>query len=222
MTFVELIAALAFTAQGPSGLTLEETLQLCAKIEDSTDRLSCFEGLAAAASKEGPGPSNTNTFKTSPRSSSPESVENKSDEVPANATLPQTGGDAAVAIGKNDADDATQQNETSEAAPAERQEFIILRADQFEEEKKKAARSASVNPPKRDAFEAVVLKAWRFSATDEQYIALRNGQIWKKTDRLRGRSIRTDAKVKLEPGVAGGWLMKFEDKRPALRVRLVN
>lgn len=230
MSFSLLISSLAIVsmAQSTQPMSLEQTLQICARIQNPVDRLACFEGLAAAAKDTGAadGENAAQPFVLD-KAGSPDQGAGKT------AGNPAEGGDSDAKSRETVQSVEKPISETGEAAaPADDQveragdksesTFVIMRTDQLEEEKKKAANAARLKKIKPEPFSAKVLKAWRYSATDEQYIALENGQIWKKTDRKRGRTIKNGLEVSLEPGRAGGWLMKFNDRRPALRVRLVK
>lgn len=199
---IAILSSLALLQSSPS-LTLEETLQYCAKIEDSTDRLACFEGLAAAAQK----PSQSAASKTEPvEETSPLPSTANENSSPVTAASPQ--------------ETANDEKQAASKAPSQPR-FVIMTEEEAREQKRAAKAAASPAKP-RELYQATVLKSWRYSATNEQYVALKNGEIWKKIDRVKGRSIKDGLKVTLTPGAISGWLMKFDDKRPAIRVKLVK
>jgi|GEM_PF-2221792 len=183
-------------AQGAQTLTIEQTLQYCANIEDNTDRLACFEGLAQAVASD-PSP-NSEAVSELDRTAPPSAGDNAA---PVTATAP-----------------ATPENGV---AQTKKPRIIIMRADELEEERKAAAKAAA--PKKnRAAYRVTVLKSWRYSATNQQYIAMTNGEIWKQIDSRRGRTIKNGQEITIKPGAISGWLLVFDDKRPAMRVSLVR
>lgn len=196
------LASVIAVAQPSPSLTLEETLQFCAQIEDQQDKLACFEGLAAAIKSE--------DEKTAEADSADD---NKASDKPTASRVDPTPGEM----------EAQKPAEMAQEEPEEvsTPRFVIMTSEEAEKQQKAADAVKKLSKP-REAYRATVLKSWRYSATNEQYVALTNGEIWKKIDRVKGRSIRDGLEITLTPGAVSGWLMKFDDKRPALRVKLVK
>ncbi len=187
-------------AQSAQTLTVEQTLQYCSEVRDTVDRLACFEGLARAVRGE-----------SSPlESASADTAVNEAHEAPP-ATEEKSIPAMVAAPGTPD----------SEKDDAKKPKFVIMRADDLEEERQAAAEAAKPNK-KRQAYRVTVLKSWRYSATNQQYIAMTNGEIWKQTDSRRGRSIKNGLELTIKPARISGWLLVFDDNRPAMNASLVR
>lgn len=189
------LASAALLAAEPQSMTLEEALAHCSKIADTTDRLACFEGLADAVA---PG---DDREEATPREETPSDA-NSQAAPPAPVEAPRD----------------EDQSAPEAAEPATRDRFIILRENEFEAEKRKEREK----PAARQAYDAQVLKSWRYSATNQLYVALANGEIWKQSDTRRGRTLKQGQRVTLEPSFGGSWLMTFSDGRPAMRMQKVE
>lgn len=88
--------------------------------------------------------------------------------------------------------------------------------------KEKRRRAESRGDEAREAYDAVVLRAWEYG-NGEYYIALTNGEIWKCEARDKGRPVKDREQVELRPGAMGAWFMSFKTlKRPTIRVSLVE
>lgn len=163
--------------------TLEDALQICARIQNVNDRLACFEGLAKSAAKD------SSVVTSAPTTDVP------------------TGAAPEIAPAP------------SEATEESKSRYVIMRADEFEAEKRKAEKPAS---QPREAYAGTVLRAWEYG-NGEYYIALTNGQIWKSEATDKPRPVKDREAVELRPGNFGGWFMYFNTiKRPAVKVRLVE
>lgn len=180
--------------------TLEDALQICAKVKNPTDRLACFEGLARSASPDAA---------ASAEAENDESVP----EAPVIAPAPrmaEPGSDDQPAPDSPVASDDAEQTESR---------YVIMRAEDYEKEQREAEKRSK---PKRAPYDAVVLRAWEY-ANGEYYIALTNGQIWKSQARDKPRRVEDGEEVRLRPGMVGGWFMQFKTlKRPTTKVKLVE
>ena len=172
-------------ARAQDDLSVEEILQICAKIEAATERLACFEDLARVAA--------------------PETSEALPPKPTADAETP-----------KVQKPDSAQSEEVAPAKKSRPQRYVIKRAEDYEKEKAERAK-----PPKREAYVATVLKAWAL-VNGDFYIALTNGEIWKKNDPVRPRPIKQGENVRITPAFMGGWIVKFEDGRTAFRIKQVK
>lgn len=176
--------------------TLQDALQICARIQNPSDRLACFEGLAKSADPAAGGDvargGEQTVSKTPNAAHAPEAPKSASEQRAAKA---QTASEQRAA----------------KAQTASEQRAAV------KEQRRKAAED---NKP--TTYDAVVMRAWQ-SANGAYYIALTNGEIWKSQARDTGRPVKDQEAVALSPGAVGSWFMQFKtQKRPAIRVSLVE
>ncbi len=189
---------LAFFAQQEADTyTLEDALQICARVKDPTDRLACFEGLARSAAPDATqaqSAADAEPARDAPESAPPPQV---AEETPPQSQTP------APAASSGDAG----------------ARYVIMRADEYEDEKRAIQKQPK---PPREPYEATVLRAWEY-ANGDFYIALTNGEIWKNMARATPRRIEDGEIIRLRPGVVGGWFMQFTTKsRPTIKVKKVE
>lgn len=173
--------------------TLQDALQICARIQNPTDRLACFEGLA--------------------KSTGPEATANGSpgtDQAAAPRTPSSATGQGAA--GARTASERRVANKAAARTASEQRRAVKARQRQAKAE----------GDGDREGYDAVVMRAWAYQG-GEQYVALTNGEIWKSEGQDFGRPIRDGEAVELHPGFAGSWFLQFKSvKRPGIRVKLVE
>jgi hypothetical protein len=192
---ISVASAFLLLAAPPPATKLEDALQICARIQNPTDRLACFEGLAKSSAPDASGTGSTSAGQTAPNPPVTASEQRAARKAKAGTASEQR------AAKKAKAQTASEQR----AASRERQ---------------RQAKAEDLG--ERQAYDAVVRHAWEYS-TGDYYVALTNGEIWKSEAQDKGRPVNDGETVELRPGFAGSWFMNFKTiTRPALRVRLVE
>ena len=196
LTLYSSVILISAAQSNPTSYSLEEAVQICAEIEEPQERLSCFESLAKKSSEKS--------------STSEERVSQSA------AGQTPTGLKAL----QDEAESERQANSPSpqESQPAQDKEtrFIIITEEEYEKE------IEAIKPAKkRQEYNATVLRSWKYS-NGQLFIALTNGEIWTQNDNIRTRIPKDQSQVMISPAAVSGWLMKFPDGRPAMRIKLVQ
>ncbi len=205
VTSIAAWAILSAPALFAQELSVEQALGLCMKVGNAGERLECFEALARAAAPKETAKIEQNRTKESKTTSVTDAQEQKT------AT-----GETVAGL------EIKTKKKRGGIFPFNRlkkstQKYVFVKPG----EEPPARRGRAPKPVERVAYDAKVLRAWRNGAGD-LYVALDNGEVWKHADPGRPRMPKPGAGIRIKPGIAGAWFMKFANKSPRIRVRLIR
>ncbi|MBB5518342.1 hypothetical protein [Amphiplicatus metriothermophilus] len=175
-------------------LTIEEALQICAAFPDASERLACFEALAASARDETLGSSASSDSGSSAAGAekSPLSLRDSSER------------------GRQDSAESLETEVDNPAITKSKPRFTFTRSTEEEQKRKN-----------RQRFELTVYRAWRNPVGDLR-IAFTNGEIWVQTGRGTRYTPEPGETITFKPGLLGGWTLSMNGGRFGIRARRIN
>ncbi len=191
----------AAVAEEIEDLSVTESLRLCAAFEDKSERLACFEALAAAAAP--------------PARAAAITDEQSAEGLP---QKPETSISEAAAASLAEPSTAPSDAASSAARGLEEGETLtFVRKKKGEAEDEKKSKSADKN--KRRTL--TVYKSWR-NGLGELRVAFTNGEIWIETSMGTDHDPQRGDLVDIKPRPFGGWQLSFQNGDYRARMRPTN
>ncbi|MEM8770562.1 MAG: hypothetical protein AAGD92_02825 [Pseudomonadota bacterium] len=199
-------------------LSLEEAMKFCSQLDNSSDRLDCFEALAAsvdtptelpqpaASTPETPDKPTESSKNVAEASRAPAETEQNREKRRRGIRLPFFGGKDKD---KSDFDVARQPSTEEDNNEAE-SKFIIQRSDAPELKRKR-----------RESYEATVYRAWR-NAAGELRVAFTHGEIWVQLDQSLDHEPNPGDTVEFRPMSFGSWLVYFNSAERGIPMRIAR
>lgn len=185
------VFAIAGAAEAQQSVSLEEALGVCSKIDDSNERVACFDSIAKAVAQ--------------PQANAPvKSRETAADLAAPNTSEPRTDAPVTDASTPTVARAETPKTTTSD----QEKRFVVLPSNDPRLSETSRHRPEPAERPKN--YESTIARA-RYVDYQTLLIQLDNGEIWKQIwPNRKMRLPKAGASVTIKRAPVGGWFISID------------